>query len=165
MRFPGAETLELHEHVNKHRWLSKFAPPASCLRMTLRCPVCQADAGSLPFDRTVTCGGCGLRMHADMTKLHIWPASTRHTIRTKIPVKFTFPGAGEREVAHPEITIVYSIAKGENGEPDQPTVVDATLVEDDGLNPTPADVSAWAQAWLDGDGYERACEAAQEGAL
>ena len=66
-----AETLDLHLFVRRLAGPSAHAPGASAIRLRLRCPGCGADAGPLPFDRTVACP-CGLNMHPDVAHLHVW---------------------------------------------------------------------------------------------
>lgn len=91
-------------------------------------------------------------------------------ITVQIPVQFHFPGLAEdeREVASPTLRIAYRYQRGaaptmyaRNGDPGWPAEVEfvsAELLDGDGLAPTQVQVNEWAENWLDGDGYEQACE-------
>lgn len=82
---------------------------------------------------------------------------THHTLTTKIPVLFSFPGlaAGESERANITVDIVFT-ATHDAGEPEL-MLVSATLIDGDGLDPTDEQVRDWAEAWLDDEGYDAAC--------
>ena len=101
--------------------------------------------------------------------------STRHTIKAEIEVHFQLSGMpdDEREVAYPEIEITYDFSPGcparirydENDHPAESPeveVISAKLLDGDGLDPTQDQVWQWAEVWLDGDGFDRACEQASE---
>ena len=90
-----------------------------------------------------------------------------HVIDAEIEVKW-----GDGEVAYPQIEIVYSYSPGcrariNYDEHDHPAeaaeleVMDVTLTQDDGLNPDAKQLMAWAEEWLHGDGYYKACEEAE----
>lgn len=101
--------------------------------------------------------------------------SSKHTIDAEIEVKFKPAGMGlpddEFEVAYTTVRIEYSFSKGSpavmyqrNGDPGWPAepaeveALDAKLIEGDGLDPTADQVWQWAQDWIDGDGYDLACD-------
>jgi hypothetical protein len=76
------------------------------------------------------------------------------------------------EVAYPHIDIVYTYLPGcrarvnydQNDHPAEAAeleVVDVTLIEDAGLDPDAKQLMAWAEEWLQGDGYYKACEEAE----
>lgn len=68
-----AEALNLFDHLKRDRQPSKYAPGADTLRITLACPACKADTGSMPIlGDTTTCAGCGLHMNVTACDLRIW---------------------------------------------------------------------------------------------
>lgn len=102
---------------------------------------------------------------------------TNYTITAEIEKKFWIPGTpeDEREVAYPKVEITYSYLPGyagcryqRNGDPGFPPeaaeveFVSAKLIDGDGLAPTTEQIKEWAQDWLDDDGYDAACEHAEE---
>jgi hypothetical protein len=96
--------------------------------------------------------------------------ASRHTTVAECEVFFTFPGLaeGEREVAYPKLEIEYLFNPGRRPSFDDPgysaelQLIKATLIDSDGLGPSDSQVQEWAQAWLDDDGYDQACNAADE---
>jgi hypothetical protein len=81
----------------------------------------------------------------------------------------------EKEVAYPTIEIEYSYLPGypatgpsrySGGEPGAGAELDfvsAKLLDGDGLDPEQKTVEEWARDWLDDDGYDAACQHAEEG--
>jgi hypothetical protein len=99
--------------------------------------------------------------------------SVKLNITVEIPVPFHLSGApdDEHEVAYPKLRIAYRYQPGaaptmyaRNGDPGDPgwpaevEFISAELLDGDGLAPTQEQVNHWAEDWLDGDGYEHACE-------
>ena len=97
--------------------------------------------------------------------------SSVHTIDAELTIKFRLSGMpdDERETASPAVRITYRFTKGRpaytpRGEyapidPPEPAEVDlisATLIDGDGLDPTPTQVDEWAQDYLDDAGYDYA---------
>lgn len=102
---------------------------------------------------------------------------SKHTIDAELEIKFRLSGMpeDEREVAYPKVRITYNFTKGRpaytpRGEyapidPPEPAEVDlitATLIDGDGLDPTPSQIDEWAQNYLDDQGYDRACDEAND---
>lgn len=96
--------------------------------------------------------------------------STKHTLTIEHEVRHQPAGMGlpadEFEVSYPKIEITVNYTAGSpavmyqrNGDPGWPgdpaeiDVIEAKLVDGDGLNPTPDQVLQWAQDYLDGDGF------------
>ena len=101
---------------------------------------------------------------------------SQHTITAEHQVSFTFPGLAEdeRETAYPTLAITYRFSpyrpahtpRGEYApidppEPAEVELISATLINGDGLDPTDQQVQEWAQNWLDGNGYDLACDQAE----
>ena len=102
-------------------------------------------------------------------------ATSKHTITAEIKVNFQLSDmpADEHETAYPEVEITYSFVKGcparirydENDHPAEPhelEVLDAKLINGDGLAQTQDQLLEWAQEWLYDEGYDRAVENALE---
>lgn len=93
--------------------------------------------------------------------------STRHTITAQPNILFTFPGFDGHESAQPTIDVTYTYVPGAPATHDDPgwapevSIVSATLINGDGLDPTPQQVHEWAQNWLDDEGYDFACHEAE----
>jgi hypothetical protein len=100
----------------------------------------------------------------------------QHTLQAEIEVKFHLSGApdDEREVAYPKIEVTYRYAPGSpavmyqrNGDPGWPAepaeieLINAQLLDGDGLDPIQEQVNLWAYEWLNGDGYDQAVEHAE----
>jgi hypothetical protein len=100
-----------------------------------------------------------------------------HTITANIAVKFRIPDMpdDEREVANVTLDIDYTFMPGRPAhtprgeyapidppEPAEVSLVKATLIEGDGLDPTQEQIDEWAQNWLDDAGYDVACTIAAE---
>jgi hypothetical protein len=100
----------------------------------------------------------------------------KHSIRAEIEVRFHLPGMpeDERETAYPVVDIDFTFLPGApergptyacGGTPADPAeieMVKATLVNGDGLVPTQDRIDDWADAWLQGVGFDRACDVACE---
>lgn len=100
---------------------------------------------------------------------------TAYRITAKINVQFHLSGMpdDERESAQPTLDIEYSFVPGaaahfdvnHGGDPGWSAEVDlikATLVNGDGLDPTDDQVTEWARNWLDDEGYDIACQHAED---
>lgn len=102
---------------------------------------------------------------------------SQHTLQTEVEVKFHIPGMpdDEREVAYPALEITYNFAAarpaytppGEYApvDPPEPAEVDfvgAKLIDGDGLAPSQSQVEEWAKDWLYDEGYETACDRAED---
>ena len=96
---------------------------------------------------------------------------TRHTMIAEVPVKFWFPGL----VAHPTIAIIFDYLPGRPAytpcgeyapidppEPPEISFVEATLIDGDGLAPTMSQLQEWASDWLNEDGFNEACDYAEQ---
>lgn len=98
---------------------------------------------------------------------------SQHTLQTEIEVQFHLSGApdDEREVAYPRLEITYRYSPGSpavmyqrNGDPGWPAepaeveLINAQLLNGDGLDPTLEQVNEWARDWLDDAGYAEACD-------
>lgn len=85
--------------------------------------------------------------------------TTRHSITAKLIVsRRPFGEPGSTAI---EIQIDYSYQPRRLSDAPQVTVIAVALLEDGGINPTPSRVWQWAQDWLDGDGYDAACQRAE----
>jgi hypothetical protein len=97
-----------------------------------------------------------------------------HIIEAEIEVQVQMDENGI-DVVYPQIEIVYSYLRGSpavmyqrNGDPGWPAegpeleVMDVTLTDDAGLDPDAKQLMAWAEEWLHGAGYYKACENAEE---
>ena len=103
--------------------------------------------------------------------------SSVHTITAEIEARFTFPGLaeGEHETAYPTLEIQYSFVQGwagsrlsfscpgEPADPDEVHLINARLIDGDGLTPTEDQIHDWAREWLHGGGYAEACAHAKRG--
>lgn len=99
-----------------------------------------------------------------------------YTITAERMVSFTFPGLaeGERESTEIKLEIEYTYSPGlpergpsysSGGEPAEPAEVSlvlAKLLDGNGLAPDDAQVQEWADEWLQGDGFDAACQHAEE---
>lgn len=100
-----------------------------------------------------------------------------HTLDADLTIKFRLSGMpdDEREVAYPRVRITYKFAKGRPAyiprgeyapidppEPAEVELIDAKLIDGDGLAPTRGQVQDWAQDYLDGDGYDHALRNASD---
>ena len=92
-----------------------------------------------------------------------------HIIEAEIEVQDELGGDA---CLYPHIEIVYNYLPGcrarvnydQNDHPAEAAeleVMDVTLTDDAGLNPDAKQLMAWAEEWLHGDGYYRACEEAE----
>jgi hypothetical protein len=97
--------------------------------------------------------------------------SSTHTIDAGLTIKFRLSGMpeDERETANPTVRITYLFTKGcsahtprgeyapiDPPEPAEVELISATLLDGDGLDPTPEQVAEWAQDYLDDAGYDHA---------
>jgi hypothetical protein len=93
-----------------------------------------------------------------------------HSIQAEIKVEVL--GSGGKEYGYPVLEITYSYTPGcrarvnydENDYPAESAeveVMDVTLIEDGGLDPIASQLMQWAEDYIQGDGYYRACEEAE----
>jgi len=99
---------------------------------------------------------------------------TRHTIVAQPTVRFRVPGLEDLESADPKIEVVFDYTPGypatgpsydSGGEPGsgaEVELVSAKLLDGDGLDPDQKTVNEWAQDWLNDDGYDLACQLAED---
>jgi acetamidase/formamidase len=97
-----------------------------------------------------------------------------HTIQTDVEYRFTFPGLaeGDFEIAYPTLDIEFSFTPGcpatgpsysSGGEPADPAeveIISVKLVNADGVTLSDDQLKELADKWLDGAGYQEACDAA-----
>lgn len=94
-----------------------------------------------------------------------------HSIQAEIEV-YRPAGENEPDYLYPVIEIVYNYLPGcrarvNYDEHDHPAeaaeleVMDVTLIEDGGLDPTAKQLMEWAEEWIHGAGYYKACEEAE----
>jgi hypothetical protein len=98
---------------------------------------------------------------------------SNHTILTEVEVRFVPVGLIEQETAYPTLKIDFSFTPGcpeqgpsyaSGGEPATAAEIEITgvkLLDGDGLLPTDDQLREWADKWLDGDGYNEACDQAE----
>jgi hypothetical protein len=95
-------------------------------------------------------------------------------ITTQLEVDFTPAGCSEQECATPTFEIDYRYTPGapeqgpsyaSGGQPADPPEVEflaARCIDGDGLDLTQQQVDDYCADWLDGDGWESACEQAEQ---
>jgi len=100
--------------------------------------------------------------------------TTRHTMISDLNVRFRPIGMVDMENATIRVQIDYSYTPGvpargpsyySGGEPAEGaevSVLDATLLDGDGLDPPRSVLLDWCQDFLDDDGYDKACEIAED---
>ncbi len=87
---------------------------------------------------------------------------SRHTIRAevdvgetcvKLDIEFQYhPGTPQRGPSY--------ASGGEPAEGPELEFLHATLIDGDGLDPSPAQLQEWAEDWLDEEGFDAACDLA-----
>lgn len=93
---------------------------------------------------------------------------TRHTIAAEFTVLFTPVSLTEVENAtiKAEIDYFYELGDGSSwsdpGHGAELSVLDARLIDGDGIDPDRATLLDWCQTWIEDEGYDRACREAED---